>query len=133
VTELVLRIGLSLLAVLGLMWVTARLVRRPLSRRSGGVLHVLARHQLSRGSSVAVLRVLDRALVLGVTDQQVTLLGETDLAAVELETQQARRGASRMDGPDGIDGPDPLAPSALSRRTWSQALEQLRDRTVRKP
>jgi flagellar protein FliO/FliZ len=128
VAELVVRIGLSLLLVLGLMWGAARLARRPLNRRGGGLLSVLARQQLSRGSSVAVLRVHDRALVLGVTDQQVTLLGEADLAAVESAIGPARSGSATVDGPAA----GALAGSALSRRTWSQALEQLRDRTARK-
>jgi flagellar protein FliO/FliZ len=127
VAELVLRVGLSLLLVLGLMWGAARLVRRPFARRGGGVLAVLARQQLSRGSAVTVLRVHDRALVLGVTDQQVTLLAETDLDAIETEIRLTRRTPVTVDGAAG-----PLAGSALSRRTWSQALEELRDRTVRK-
>jgi flagellar protein FliO/FliZ len=129
VAELVLRVGLSLLLVLGLMWGAARLVRRPFARRGGGVLTVLARQQLSRGSAVAVLRVHDRALVLGVTDQQVTLLGETDLDAVEAEIQLTRRAPVTVDGPAGSGR---LAGSALSRRTWSRALDELRDRTVRR-
>lgn len=81
--ETILRITFSLLIVLGLMWGMARLVRRPLASRGGGTLSVLARQQLSRGSSVAVVRVADRALILGVTDTQVTMLGETDLDEVE--------------------------------------------------
>jgi flagellar protein FliO/FliZ len=125
VAELVVRVGFSLLVVLGLMWGAARLARRPFARRGGGVLTVLARQQLSRGSAVAVLRVYDRALVLGVTDQQVTLLGETDLDAVESEIRLTRRTPVPVEG-------SPLAGSALSRRTWSQALEELRDRTVRR-
>jgi flagellar protein FliO/FliZ len=129
VAELVLRVGLSLLVVLGLMWGAARLVRRPFARRGGGVLAVLARQQLSRGSAVTVLRVHDRALVLGVTDQQVTLLAETDLDAIETEIRLTRRTPVTVTV-DGAAGP--LAGSALSRRTWSQALEELRDRTVRK-
>jgi flagellar protein FliO/FliZ len=131
VPELVLRITFSLLVVLALMWGVARVARRPLSRRGGVVLSVLARQQLSRGSSVAVLRVLDQALVLGVTDQQVTLLGETDLA--EVERQQVTPGRRTAVPVGEAAGPDPLAGSALSRRTWAQAVEFLRDRTERKP
>ena len=61
---------------------------------------MLARQQLTRGSSVAVVRVADQALVLGVTDGQVTLLAETDLATVE-EYEPAtsvRREAISLDG-----------------------------------
>lgn len=81
--EIAVRIVFSLLVVLGLMWALARLARRPLGLRRGGMVTVLGRQQLSRGASVAVVRVVDRALVLGITDAQVTLLGETDLEAIE--------------------------------------------------
>ncbi|HWH01295.1 MAG TPA: flagellar biosynthetic protein FliO, partial [Pilimelia sp.] len=94
--ELLLRITVSLLVVFGLMWGLARLARRPLGGgRGGSALAVLARQQLGRSSAVAVVRVVDRALVLGVTDNQITLLGEADLAAVQAVTGApgARRGA----------------------------------------
>ncbi|MBI1758564.1 MAG: flagellar biosynthetic protein FliO [Actinobacteria bacterium] len=138
--ELVLRIGASLLVVLGLMWLLTRVTRRPLQARSGGMLTVLARQQLSRGSSVAVLQLADRALLLGVTDQQVTLLANTDLPAVR--RPEPRRVAVRTDRvqlharrvPEGPARPvrGALAGSALSPRTWAQAVEVLRERTVRK-
>ncbi|MFI5911190.1 flagellar biosynthetic protein FliO [Dactylosporangium sp. NPDC051541] len=57
-----------------------RLARRPLGSRSGGALTVVARQQLSRGSSVAVVKVADRALVLGVSDAGVSLLADADAA-----------------------------------------------------
>ncbi|HEX8631989.1 MAG TPA: flagellar biosynthetic protein FliO, partial [Catenuloplanes sp.] len=83
--ELIARIVFSLAVVFGLMWGLARLARRPLAgRRGGAAMTVLTRQQVSRGSSIAVVRVVDRALVVGITDGQVTLLTETDLAAVEL-------------------------------------------------
>src|SRR5438552_16861518 len=81
--ELVLRIGFSLLVVLGLLWVLAKVARRPLAGRGGGGIAVLARQQITRGSTVAVVRVGDRALILGVTDGQVSLLGEADPASVD--------------------------------------------------
>ncbi|MFB9178881.1 flagellar biosynthetic protein FliO [Dactylosporangium sucinum] len=39
---------------------------------------MVARQQLSRGSSLAVVKVADRALVLGVTDNGVSLLADAD-------------------------------------------------------
>src|SRR5690349_11086968 len=83
VIELTVRIVFSLLVVLGLLWGLARLAKRPLGARKGGLIDVLGRQQLSRGASVAVVRVADRAMVIGVTDNQVTLLSEADLAAIE--------------------------------------------------
>jgi flagellar protein FliO/FliZ len=83
VIELVIRIAFSLLIVLGLLWALARLSRRRVTGRGAGSLTVLARQQLGRNSSVAVVRVVDRAYVLGVTDAQITLIGDADLAALE--------------------------------------------------
>jgi flagellar protein FliO/FliZ len=134
VLELVLRITFSLLVVLALMWGVARLARRPLSRRGTGTLTVLARQQLSRGASVAVLRVVDRALVLGVTDQQVTLLGEADLDEVERQQAPPVRAARPAAGAAGLNGRLGSRPdgAAAPRRGWSRAVEYLRERTERR-
>ncbi|SDY81538.1 flagellar protein FliO/FliZ [Micromonospora pattaloongensis] len=134
--ELVLRITLSLLIVLGLMWGLARLARRPLSGRGGAALAVISRQQLTRGSSVALLRVVDRALVVGITDNQVTLLAETDLASVERHLQEPAEQRSAVEVAPG----DPVAPvtpgrldgSILSPATWSRTVNFLRERTVRR-
>jgi flagellar protein FliO/FliZ len=150
---LVLRIAFSLLVVLLLMWGLARVARRPLTGRRGAALTVLARQPLSRNSSVTVLQVVDRALVLGVTDHQVTLLGEADLGELErLQNEQpsTRRSPVRLDpwrmqrstmepstgqrstGQRQEPAAGALAGSALSPRTWARTLDFLRDRTARR-
>jgi flagellar protein FliO/FliZ len=157
VIELVLRIGFSLLVVLGLMWGLARLVRRPLAGRGGGAVAVLARQQLGRSASVAVVRVVDRALVLGVTEGQISLLGEADLAALEQATEpsvhrkavgltatapgaaacteeRSDEGRLRRTSPGArASGASagPMAGSVLSPATWRQTMDFLRERTVR--
>ena len=138
--ELALRIGFSLLVIFGLMWGLARLVRRPMGsgRHHGPLLSVLNRQPLSRGAAVTVVRVADRALILGVTDQQVTLLGDADLedfephhtahrdhlaipeGGLELPETHPQPGRGRLDG------------SILSPRTWSSTIDFLRDRTTRR-
>lgn len=80
------RLLVSMAVVLGIMWVLARRMRRGGGARGVRVIEVLDRTNLSRSASVAVVRVGERALVLGVADAQVSVLGETDLAAA----QQAR-------------------------------------------
>jgi flagellar protein FliO/FliZ len=149
------RITLSLAAVLGLMWLLARAARKPLKARAAGAVAVLARQQLSRNASVAVIRVADRALIIGVTEAQVSLLAETDLAAVT-EALQPAEAVSRtpvdlsgdeFSGDDGEVVPaadaaivtdldsrrgGALAGSALSPATWKQAVDLLRERTARK-
>ncbi len=78
------RMLLALVFVLGIMWALARWARKPMGAGKGEqVLTVLARQQINRTSSVTVLRVMDRALVLGVTEQGVRLLTETELAPIE--------------------------------------------------
>jgi len=111
--ELTVRIIFSLLVVFGLLWGLAKLARRPLSGRGGGFLQVVARQQLTRGSAVAVVKVADRALILGVTEQGVTLLADADPALFEEEEPVSR---------------DRLAGSALSPKTWSQTFAFFRNR-----
>ncbi|MBL7254626.1 flagellar biosynthetic protein FliO [Paractinoplanes lichenicola] len=142
--ELVLRIGFSLFIILGMMWGLARLIRRPLLGRGHGTLEVLNRQQLSRGASLAVVKVADRAMILGVTDQQVSLLGETEVEIFEHHHAEHRDhlevddelAAELADGPKDLPGRHPAAPrpgrlegSILSPRTWKTAVEFLRDRT----
>ena len=62
--ELVLRVVLSLGIVLGLMWFVARASSRKLGGRSRSVVAVVARQPLSRGSSLAVVEVGERVLVV---------------------------------------------------------------------
>lgn len=152
------RMLLALGLVLGLMWLIARYAKRPLGGRPDGVLSVLARQQLTRGSSVAVVKVLDRALVVGVSDQGgVQLLTETELEPLELALTVPERRTLRK--PRTVESIDPVAaplepsdenaenetdrpPSAdrrgaldgsiLSRKTWSQLIDAARDATVRR-
>ena len=134
--ELVLRIGFSLLIVFGLMWALARVVRRPLGSSRQGALAVLNRQQLSRGAAVAVIRVADRAMIVGVTDQQVSLLGEAPIE--DFEKQPAGR-RDRLPAdllPDDLPGAHPVDlpadRSPMSPRYWaSSTLDFLRDRTSR--
>src|SRR6266545_2537217 len=81
------RLLVSLAVVLVVMWVVARRVRRPGMGKANRLIDVLSRQQLSRTSSVAVVRVMDQALILGVTDGQVSVLGETDLAAAQAQLE----------------------------------------------
>jgi flagellar protein FliO/FliZ len=138
--ELVLRIGFSLLVVFGLLWGLAKAARRPLSgTRRTGTLSVLNRQQLARGAAVTIVQVADKALILGVTDQQVSLLGETDLDRFFEHAHTAGRRDAVPLAPEDIL-PPPAHPatqgrldgSILSPRTWGSTLDFLRDRTTRR-
>ncbi len=73
-----LRVVVSLAVVLGLFWVVARLGSRKLGGRDRGLVRVRSRQSLSRGSSLAVVEVGSRVLVVGVSDGGVRLLTELD-------------------------------------------------------
>ena len=136
----VLQVIVSLAVVLGLMWLAARALKRTGVARGGEAIELLARQPLSRNSAVAVVRIADRALVLGVAEQGVTLVAETDLEAIRASlaapVRERRRpvvpeqdsGAHRAGGPRraGVGG------SALSPQTWRTAVDVLRDRTTRR-
>lgn len=108
--ELALRVMCSLTVVFVLLWALARLARRGVGARGTGLLTVLARQQLSRGSSVAVVKVADRALVLGVSDAGVSLLADADAHLFDQPPPL----------PTTTDGPplSPLAGSLLSKDVW---------------
>ncbi len=154
------RMLVALVVVLAVMWALAKWARKPLGAgKSDKVMTVLARQQLSRSSSVAVLKLMDRALVLGVTEQGVQLLTETDLAPLEdaltveaparhrraqtikvdadtlaeLETEAGvpvpSRSATRTGAPDKAGA---LDGSILSPGTWKQLVHAAQNLTVRK-
>src|SRR5690606_21902572 len=77
------RVVLSLAVVLALLWFAARGLRKNQRRSLRGVdVEVLARQPLAQRSSLAVVQVGERALVLGVTESRVELLYEQPLDEV---------------------------------------------------
>ncbi len=109
------RVTLSLLVVLTVAVLAARLARRAGGGAGAGSVRMRARLGLTREASLAVVEIGDRALVLGVTPSSVRLLTTLDAAAL---------------------GGDPLLtepPAAdATRPTVRQLLETLRDRTARR-
>jgi flagellar protein FliO/FliZ len=76
--ELTIRLIVSLAIVLGLLILLARLGARRFSGSHGAMVEVLHRQPLSRTSSLAVVSVSGRVLVLGTTEHQVSLLAELE-------------------------------------------------------
>jgi flagellar protein FliO/FliZ len=134
---LLVRVVVSLGVVLGVMWAAAAVLRRSgvagtaASGRRGPrrPVEVVTRHGLSRGASVTVIRLGGRALVLGVTDQHVTLLTEIDPA--ELDPPNIHTAPDGADGGSSAAGP-PAPRIGAGSLPWKVALEQLRERTVRR-
>lgn len=141
------RVVLSLAVVLALLWFAARALRKNQQRSSRGVeVDVLVRQPLAQRSSLAVVQVGDRALVLGVTESRVELLAETSLEALASPAPVADVPVSSVDDlgqtvelPTGVVAAQRvqraqggLAGSALSPATWAKALDAVREMTVRR-
>ncbi len=74
--ELTVRLVASLAIVVGLLLVTVRIGARKFRPRAGAPLRILHRQALSRSSSVAVIEVGNRTLVIGHTEHQISILAE---------------------------------------------------------
>ena len=115
------RLAVSMGVVLALMAVAGKVLRRRgLGTRgttAGSRIEVLARQGLGRASSLQLVRVGGRTLILGVTESQVSVLGEADplLLEAELALEQAHAPETEQ----------PTTPG------WGPLLELLRDRTTR--
>ncbi|MFS0702178.1 flagellar biosynthetic protein FliO [Cellulomonas sp. 179-A 4D5 NHS] len=111
---LLLRVVVSLLCVVGLIWVVARKVGATPGRRlpAGPSLQVVGRQSLGRHAGVAVLAVGNRRLLLGYGEQQVTML--TELAPVlDATPAPGREVATR---PAGTTLPASLTSFVAARR-----------------
>ena len=130
--ELGVRVVISLGVVLGLFWTIARIGSRKVGGRDRSLVRVRSRQALSRGSSLAVVEVGSRVLVVGVSDAGVRLL--TELDPFELDTDvsdltelpaeatvvsadaparpRSRRAARPFAGPPGPPAPLPGSPRA---------------------
>lgn len=138
---LLLRLGLSLAIVMGLIWVAARILRArgglAQFRQSGAAIDVVDRRPLSRSSSVALVRVGGRALLLGVTDSRVELIGE--MPHLDAADDDAAVVVSSLGGPAPVADRSPAAGGALAPLVAARAegarpsfLDALRDATVRR-
>ncbi|WP_121253504.1 FliO/MopB family protein [Nocardioides ferulae] len=76
--ELTLRLVFSLAAVVGLMLLIAKFTSRRFRGAQGAAVTILHRQSLTRSSSVSLVTVGERVLLLGVTEHQVSLLTEVD-------------------------------------------------------
>jgi flagellar protein FliO/FliZ len=139
-TWMILRLVLCLAFVATVLLFASRVAKKRGLGGTTGVIEVVARQRMGRASSVSVLRVAGRVLVVGATEEQVTLLAEVE--DDELETALAR--TLPATGADGGTTPPSrtalparsasgsLSGSLLDRGTWTSAVQELRDRTVRR-
>lgn len=127
---LLVRLLVSLAVVVGLLLLLTRLSARRLRGSRDALVRVVHRQALSRGSSVAVVTVGSRVLVVGMTEHQVQLL--TELDPEELLDSEALLDATEPADLTATDEPAlpgvpeepeaPLAPvAALPSRTTARA------------
>lgn len=128
-TMLVLRLVLSLAFIAGVLAVAIRVSRARQAAGSGGALEILARQSVTRTTSVALIRVGDRAFAIGTGESHVTLLGEIDPDSVS-EYQSSDASAASPSAPSG--GTGALAGSVFDRSQWSAVMDTLRKATVRR-
>ncbi len=91
---LVARVGLSLAAVLALLWWLSRRMRASAGTRRREGLAITGRQQLGRRSGVAMVEAAGRRLVVGYTDQGITLLHDAGEIPAE---DPAQSGETRID------------------------------------
>jgi len=151
VVALLARLAVSMAVVLTLLGVAAKVLRKRGLGSTGGSpatrIEVLARQGLGRTSSVQLVRVAGRTLVLGVTDTSVQLLGEGEALGLEVAEAAADPAVARREREDrrlaaratGREAHRTLPParrrpgrSVPQRPTgWGPLLESIRDRTAR--
>ena len=133
-SSLLIQMVIGLAVIIGLIKVVSRVVQgkggRALShaRRQGGV-SVLGRQSLGKGVQVAVVSAARRTYLIGVTQRQITLLGQLDGAqeAVAAPGQALAIGDLQLIRSEpGPDPGDDLQPS------WRAAIDQMRDKTLRR-
>jgi flagellar protein FliO/FliZ len=143
-TWMIVRLVLCLAFVGGVLLFASRVAKKRGLGGTTGVIEVIARQRMGRASSVAVLRVAGRVLVVGSTEEQVTLLAEveddelrTAMAAAAPQPRAAADGGTGDSEPRRTalptrSGSGALAGSVLDRRTWTTVVQELRERTVRR-
>ena len=141
---MIIRLVLCLAFVGGVLLFASRVAQKRGIGGATGVIEVVARQRMGRASSVTVLRVAGRVLVVGSTEEQVTLLAEVE--DDELQTSLASVVPAHRAAGEPLTGEMPaarpalpqrngsgaLAGSVLDRGTWTTVVQELRDRTVRR-
>jgi flagellar protein FliO/FliZ len=143
-TWMIIRLILSLGFIAVVLLYAARLAKKKGLGQGNGLIEVVARQRMGRSSTVNVVRIADVVLVIGATEEQVTLLAEVDAEAVDAALAERRvpalrpaagaavaAGAAPHPGPRISSGA--LAGSVFDRAGWGTFVHQLRERTVRKP
>jgi flagellar protein FliO/FliZ len=142
-TWMIIRLILSLAFIAIVLFYAARLAKKKGLGQGNGLIEVIARQRMGRTSTVNVVRIGDVVLVVGATEEQVTLLAEVDAETIDLALREARGparvGASEIGPAVATPGmaarsvsSGALAGSVFDRNGWGAFVHQLRERTVRR-
>jgi flagellar protein FliO/FliZ len=138
-TWMLIRLVLSLGFIAVVLVFASRLAKKRGLGQGNGLIEVVARQRMGRASSVSVLRVAGRVLVVGSTDEQVTLLAEMEDDEVATALAAAPRAVGGPADAAPVTRPalampssGRLAGSVLDRGAWTSLVQDLRDRTVRR-
>ena len=152
---LVLKLVIALAVVLGLIWGLARIKKR-ISPTNSATIQVLSKIPVSRKGSLLLVEVGGKKLMIGATENNISLLSVIDMLPETPEIKEERRPVQldsfvvqRSDSPEalGFDldlldedalaslknshSDSTLAGSVLSADTWRQLAATLREKTVR--
>ena len=145
-TWMIIRLILSLGFVAAVLLFAARLAKKRGIGQGNGLIEVVARQRMGRSSTVNVVRIGDVVLVVGATEEQVTLLAEVDAETVE-DALRERRVPLRVGAAHAASDHESaretpalvarastgaLAGSVFDRNGWGTFVHQLRERTVRR-
>jgi flagellar protein FliO/FliZ len=140
-TWMIIRLILSLAFIAAVLLFAARLAKKRGLGQGNGLIEIVARQRMGRSSTLNVVRIADVVLVVGATEEQVTLLAEVDAEAVDAalaERRPVRLGAVDPDGPGSSSvvaarsTSGALAGSVFDKDGWGSLVHQLRERTVRR-
>ena len=128
-TWMIIRLVLSLAFIAAVLFFADRVAKKRGLGQGNGLIEVVARQRMGRTSTVNVVRIADVVLVVGATEEQVTLLAEVDGDVIE-EAIAERRPATPQ--PAGAGAPGALAGTVFDRNGWTTFVTRLRERTVRR-
>jgi flagellar protein FliO/FliZ len=144
-TWMIVRLILSLGFIAAVLLYAARLAKKKGLGQSNGLIEVVARQRMGRASTVNVVRIADVVLVIGATEEQITLLAEVDSEIVDSALAARRvpapRPAEGSAAPSTAGAPlvaarassGVLAGSVFDPSGWGTFVQSMRERTVRKP
>lgn len=133
------RLICALVVIAGLLALAMRVARRRAGLGGGGrrvPIDVVARHQLGRNATLAIVRTGDRLLVLGVTEASVTLLRDdavpADPAASQGAVGSGVSSASLLATKETTSPRTATAGASRQESAWMSVVAAMRERTVRR-